>query len=125
MFAVCGGCSTVPAPSVARSNAAVPVEVFTGGDDGLTQRLADAIRSEFGRSARFTLALAPTSDLLRVTIPTNVGWKGVRGKTRVTYQLRLERAGRTVAESGGVCSEQDLRVCAKKVLEAATSAVSR
>jgi hypothetical protein len=121
ILALCSGCSTVVAPSVA--NDVVPVEVLTGGDDGLTQRLADAICSEFERSAHFTLIPAAGSETLRITIPTHVDWEQVSGRTRVTFRLKLERGGRNLRANGGRCWEEDLRECAHQVLGAATLAV--
>jgi hypothetical protein len=123
LMAVCGGCSTVTALP-AQPAAEVPVQIFTGGDDGLTHRLVDAIRSEFTRSARFTLASSDGPDALVVTIPTHVDWKEVGGKTQVTYQLQLQRAGRDLGKSSGECWDDELTVCAQKVLRAATVAVA-
>jgi hypothetical protein len=125
LVALCGGCSTARVHSGVSAIEPVPVEVISGGDDGLTQRLADAIRSEFRQSARFTLPLPAGPDALRVTIPTHVGWEKVGGSTRVTYRLRLERGGHKLAESGGFCPEENLRFCARTVVAAAERAISR
>ena len=125
LMAICGGCSTVLPHNVAQATKPTSVEIFTGGDDGLTQRLAEAIRSEFKQSGRFTLGVPSSADTLRVTIPTHVGWQDVGGGTRVTYQLRLDRGGRKLVESGGTCWEKELHVCARTVVKAATLAVRR
>jgi len=125
LFAVCVGCSAAPPPTTTLPTVAVPVEVWTGGDDGLTQRLGNAMRDEFRRSGLFTLAPTSTSHSLRVTIPTHVGWQEVGGKTLVTYKLRLARGERYFGETGGVCWENDLRTCARQVVQEATNAIAR
>ena len=121
----CCGCSTLTASSPSHPADATRVEVSTGGDDGLTHRLADAVRDEFKQSPLFVLAPAPTPGSLRVTIPTHVGWEQVGSRTRVTYQLRLDRGDRNFGESNGVCWEDELRTCARQVLKKATSAIAR
>ena len=115
-------CSTAGNDTLAVSHDAVPVAVSTGGDDGLTQRLADAVRSGFEHSARFKLSPAGTPNVLKATIPTHVGWKEINGRTRVSYQLRLERGDRHLGDSSGVCWENDLGACAAQMVEAASRA---
>jgi dienelactone hydrolase len=58
----------------------VPVAVLCDGDDGLTARLCDALKHDFGKSPDFTLEVAHKPRILIVRIPTNVGWKKVNGK---------------------------------------------
>jgi len=123
MLVACGGCSTVKAPLAA--HAAIPVEVWTGGDDGLTQRLADAVRDEFSQSARFVLAPASTPNAFRVSIPTHAGRSEVSGRTRVTYDILFETAEHRLDERSGSCWDDDLRECARMVVKQATVAVSR
>lgn len=125
ILALSCGCSTAPPIAVADATNVVPVQVLTRGDDGLTQRLADALRAEFARSAPFISATSSTSNPLLVTIPTHVGWEEVGGRTRVTYQVRLERMGSKLAESSGKCWEHNLSVCAHNVVSTATRAVGR
>jgi hypothetical protein len=103
----------------------VAVEVWTVGDDGLTQRLADAVRREFDYSARFKLAASGTPGALMVTIPTHVGGKGINGKTRVRYRVQFERDRRSMAVGGGACWDADLTVCAMQIVEAAGRAAAR
>jgi len=121
----CGGCSTLAASSPLHPSDTTPVEVWTGGDDGLTQRLADAVRDEFKQSSLFALAPASTPGSLRVTIPTHVGWEQVGGRTRVMYQLRLDRGDRNLGESSGVCWEDELRTCARQIVEATKNEIAR
>lgn len=117
----CGSCFA----TIAHPKGAVPVQIVTGGDDGLTQRLADAVREEFRHSAQFTLAMSPTPDSLIVTIPSHVRWEKVGDRTRVTYALTLQTGARRLGASGGVCWEDDLRTCARSIVAESTYAISR
>src|SRR5260370_18631148 len=56
------------------------VEFWHVGDDGLSQRLAGRVESEFERSPNFAIGSGKKPGTLVVTIPTNVEWKLV-GKT--------------------------------------------
>jgi hypothetical protein len=117
-------CSTAGNDTLAVSRGPVPVEFSTGGDDGLTLRLADAVRRGFRHTAHFKLSPAGTPNILKVTIPTHVGWKQINGRTRVSYQLRLERGGRYLGDSSGVCWETDLGACAAQVVQTASRATT-
>jgi len=109
--------SAHPLAESQRSTTPLAVEVWTGGDDGLTQRLAEVVKKEFRASSRFVLADAGTDGgALRVIIPTHVDWREVGPRTRVTYRLELERDGRRIALSGGACWEVELRQCARQVV---------
>jgi hypothetical protein len=100
-----------------------PVEIWTGGDDGLTQRLADAVADELRRSARFSYGEAgAVPDALKAVIPTHVRWREVGDKTRVTYRLELERDGRRRSARGGSCWEAELKRCAQQVVQTIATA---
>ena len=94
----------------------VLVEFWTGGDDGLTQRLAVEVRSELEQSPAFRLAGAHTPGALVVRIPTHVGWRRFDRRTRVTYQLEIDRAGRRLTRRSGNCWESDLALCARQII---------
>jgi hypothetical protein len=49
-----------------------PVEVWSGGDDGLTQRLKASIEKEFESSPDFQMSEGKKPGTLIVTIPSNV-----------------------------------------------------
>ena len=125
VLASCFGCSTVSTLIVANPGNVVPVSIFTGGDDGLTQRLAAAIEIEFFCSSQFARASGLSDNPLRVTIPTNVEWDKIGGSTRVKYQLRLERRGRKIVYNRGICLEREIQVCARQVVNAAARSIRR
>lgn len=116
------GCATPRNDAVASRSGFVPVNISTEGDDGLTQRLADAIRTDFGRSSVFRVTGAGTPSVLKVTIPT-VAWKQIGSRTRVTYQAIFERVGSRVIARGGVCWETELAACSAQIVKTASRAV--
>lgn len=94
-----------------------PVEVWTGGDDGLTQRLVDAVEDELRKSARFSVGEAgAVPGAVKVVVPTHVLWRKAGRETRVSYRLELERDGRRRGAGGGSCLETELRRCAQQVV---------
>ena len=64
-----------------------PIEVWRGGDDGLTARLQDQLESGFKSSSDFIVSSGKKPGTLFVTIPTNVAWKQVSGRTKVSYTV--------------------------------------
>lgn len=125
VFATVSACAAGAAPTAASSNNPIPVKIVTGADDGYTQRLSDAVRGKFEKSAAFTLAPASATNALIVTIPTHVEWQDVGRKRRISYKLRLERAGHLLEETAGTCWENELHVCAESIVDAAGGAVKR
>lgn len=98
-------------------SAPVPVEVWTGGDDALTQRFAVAVEDEFRTSPHFVLVNhGAAGGALKVVVPGHVGWRDFGSRTRVTYGLELEREGRRTKLSGGACWESDMRRCARQIV---------
>jgi hypothetical protein len=93
-------------------------EIRTGGDDGLTQRLADALRSAFATAPGFTADAS--SERLVVTIPTHVAWREVGGRTRVTYAVELALGAQSIRRTGS-CWETDMSICARQIVDAASA----
>ena len=125
LFICLSGCSTSRDhhPQHATNVPRTAVELWTGGDDGLTQRLAVAVREEFRTSDRFSLAeVGGTPEALKVIIPTHVAWRDVGNRTRVTYRLELERQGRRWVVKAGNCWETDLAHCAQQLVRTVAAA---
>lgn len=93
-----------------------PVAVHTGGDDGLTQRLAEAVREEFRRTPGYRLD--HTSTRMTVTIPTHVDWRRILGRTRVSYVADF-RSGDRESHMRGSCWEGRLSACARSIVRQA------
>ncbi len=96
------------------------VEVWRGGDDGLTSRFADAIEEAFQRAPEFSLSSGKVPGTLVVTIPTSLGWTQVGERTEVTYVVEFSRVpNETLRSSRGSCLENRLQDCVAQVLEEA------
>ena len=97
-----------------------PLEVWTESDDGLTQRLADAVRNEiFLRDSHRTIIGVPVN----VTILDHAKWREYRSRTEVRYSVVIEGNGK-VKRATGKCWEDALRVCAVQIADAAVRARS-
>lgn len=94
------------------------VAIVTVGDDGLTQRLADAVEAN-ARSARFTISTAGQPASLTIRIPTHVGWENVGSRMRVKYRAEFQRRGVTKSSTSGECWDNELSVCASQIVAAA------
>ena len=102
------------------------VEVWSGGDDGLTIRLRDAVEHAFSTSPDFQMSSGKVMGTLLVTIPTNVGWKRIGKKTRVLYKVDLSVAGgKNLGERTGACWDDDLQSCSKSIVKDSRNAVHK
>lgn len=96
---------------------ATPVEVWVGGDDGLTIRLADAVEQAIKASSSFTyVERGSVPDALSVGFPGHVTWAKVNGRIRVKYRVELGRQEQKVAEAEGACWESELQRCALAIV---------
>ena len=96
------------------------VEVWPGGDDGLTQRLKASIEEKFKSSVDFQTSEGKKPDTLIVTIPSNVPWRENGGRTQVVYVVNFtSETGRDLGTSKGVCWDNDLTICATRIVTAA------
>jgi hypothetical protein len=111
-------------PSEAAPAKPTTVIVLANGDDGLTQRLRDAIEGALKSSGAFTLSVGPVQPgTLVVKIPTNVPWKQVGGRTKVLYTVRFEQLdGHVIGKSEGSCWEGSLNTCATRIVKDAKTA---
>lgn len=122
------GASLIPTGGVidAAPANATPVEVWSGGDDGLTQRLRDALEHAFQSSPHFVLSSGKQSDALIVTIPTHVGWRDAGGRTQVTYTVTFASTDeRNLGTSKGSCWDDALARCTAHILRDAEIAAHK
>jgi hypothetical protein len=95
----------------------IPTDVLCNGDDGLTARLCDAVKEALRRSPDFTQDILEKPYILKVTIPTNVNWKTVDGKTKVLYSVEFSlTAEHDLGVAEGSCWDGKLRDCANQIL---------
>ena len=93
------------------------VEVWSGGDDGLTQKLRDSLEKTFQSSPEFQLSAGKRPGSLVVTIPSNVAWRQVKGRTRVVYAVEFASVdGFKLGSGKGECLEDDLVKCASRIV---------
>ena len=93
------------------------VEVWGGGDDALTVRLRDALKEAFGSSADFHLSSGERPGTLVITLPSNVGWKLVGGRTQVLYTADFASEGQNLGGSKGSCWDDALAKCAAQIVK--------
>jgi len=104
----------------------VTFDIRTGGDDGLTQRFADALDATFRGSGLFVLGSDGRPIDLVVTVPASLKWRRIGRRERVTYVAEFSgRGNQTLGESKGSCWDSDLPRCASQVLRDANVVLSR
>jgi hypothetical protein len=95
-----------------------PVEVFCGGDDGLTSRLRDASEQAFNATSDLPLATTDRHAVYKVVIPTNVDWKQVGSRTKVLYTIEVLKVDdKKVGTFNGFCWESDIRRCGTQIVD--------
>ena len=110
----------------AHSTKAIPVEVWPGGDDGLTLRLRASIEEEFKSSSAFALSSGKKPGTLIVTIPAHVGWKRVGKRMKVLYSIQFASInGKPLGRSKGSCWDDVLTKCSEKVVSDAVAAARK
>jgi len=104
----------------------VLVEVWRGGDDGLTRRLTDTAERAFKSSSRFVSSYGKKPGTLVVTIPTNVRWEKKSGRLKVIYKVTFDSADdKRLGARSGSCWETSLEKCAGQIVSEATRSASR
>lgn len=104
----------------------IRVEVWRGGDDGLTTRLGDAIEAAFQHSHRFVLSSGNLPRTIIASIPSNVRWKEVNGRTRVLYKIDFtDTHSAPIGQSTGECWDDQLQKCAEAIVRDAEKVANR
>lgn len=110
----------------AASNKPTFVEVWCGGDDGLTIRLRDVLENVFEASSDFVLSWGNKPGTLIVTIPTHVGWKEDGKRTRVFYNVVFTTVDdRPLGSYKGSCWDDAMKKCAYKIVKDAKVAARK
>jgi hypothetical protein len=104
----------------------MPVEVWTGSDDGLTQRLRQEIENKLKVSSDFVLSSGKRPGTLVITMPTHVAWKQMGTRTRLHYSMEFASAdGSPLGKSEGSCWEDDMAACAAQISVVSEKCVGR
>jgi hypothetical protein len=102
------------------------VEVWRGGDDGLTVRLSEALETAFRSSSDFALTTGTKPGTLMVVGPTNTRRKQVAARTEIVYAVEFASTdGRALGASSGSCWEVELQVCVVRIVEDAKAAAAK
>lgn len=103
-----------------------PVEVWTGGDDGLTQRLRYEIENRFKLSSDFVLTSGKKPGTLIVTIPTHVAWTTKGTRTHLRYRVKFSSSEDTeLGKSDGSCWEDKVAECETQIYRGAQRAARK
>ena len=113
-------------PQVAPDADRRPVDVRTNGDEGLTQRLSDALNKSLDKGSRIR-AMTPDdeSDLALVIISSGAP-EGKKFDYIVDLMKTSEKFGsRRIASLTGKCRESDLAACAADIVAAADRKIKK
>ena len=99
--------------------APITVQLHSASENKTTERFASAVIKEFNRDARFTRAGQGVPPAVSVTLPNQVGWERSLEWTRISYQARIDGAGRASRIIHGSCWNWNLRICAQQITNAA------
>jgi hypothetical protein len=103
-----------------------PVEVWTGGDDGLTQRLRHEIENKFKSSSDFVLSSGKKPETLILTIRTHVAWSQKGTRTHVRYKVEFSSSDDIgIGKSSGSCWDDSLAECAAQIYGGAQRAARK
>lgn len=104
----------------------IAVEVWTVGDDVLSLRLRDALESALSKSSEFTLSSGKKPGTLILTIPTNVHWKKIGARTKVSYIAEFTSVENTsLGSAKGSCWDDNFVKCASNILKQAKVAARK
>jgi hypothetical protein len=102
------------------------VELWVSGDDGLTQRLADALDKELKTSSDFSMSSGKKPGTLVITIPTHVQWKDIGKRTQVFYTVEFSSiSDQIIGASTGSCWDGEFKKCADQIMLDTKKAASR
>lgn len=101
------------------------IEVWRGGDDALTQQLADALESAFRASPNFSLSSGKKPGTLVITVP-HAGWKEIGQRLQVSYAVEFTSTDdRKLGRSAGWCWEDALKTCAAHIVNDSKTAARK
>ena len=102
------------------------VEVWSGGDDGLTQRLRDGLEKAFGSSPDFNLSSGKKQGTLVVTIPTHVKWMQVGKRTYIDYTVEFTSTNpHNLGTVTGSCWDDEITQCVAQIMSDARRAARK
>jgi hypothetical protein len=101
----------------AESRSPIAVEIIRSGDDGLTLRFADTLRTALLRSRTYRLSSREQPATLTFDIPRSLRWTEIDGRVQAQFQVDFKSGGsRILGTSRGTCWETELNACVARVL---------
>jgi hypothetical protein len=104
-----------------------PVQVWKQSDDGLTNKLAAAIKDAVKRSTHLTLSTSHKPGMLYLKVSPAL-WEEVGDHTRVTYFVHFARTTEesdSTAKSTGSCWDYQMEHCAAEIVKEAEAAARK
>lgn len=121
IFAIALLCTNAAGES---GNGKIPVEIWRGGDDGLTVKLADNLNEIFKASNTFTTGKFGTGESLLVKIKENVNLEDLDGRKKIKYSVSFEKkSGLVLHVSEAGCWADEISECAKDIHNAAVNLI--
>ena len=103
-----------------------PVQLWCVGDDVFSKRMCKAFVAAFESSPEFNLQEENKLGNLIVTIPENIGWKGVGKRTKITYVVEFSPSDKRVfLTRKGWCWHEEYAKCANQILKEAIVAARK
>ena len=116
----------MPLVDIAADSAkSIPVEVWSGSDDGVTLRLRDTLESALKSSTRFNLSFGKKPGTLVVDIPTHARWKQIGGRNRVFYSVEFSSGDQKLGADTGSCWDDEMPKCAARIVRNAQRVVGK
>jgi hypothetical protein len=93
------------------------LEFSQRGDDGLTQKISEAILSHLLSSGEFVLDSVESSQVVRLEVNGHAIWRQDGDRVDATVGLKLHRADGLAAGTTVRCYEDQVEVCGRAALE--------
>jgi hypothetical protein len=126
LFLLIGVILFLNSASLLASPKGIPIEVWSGGDDGLTQRFRDALERRFESSDEFVLSTGKKPGTLVATIPTHVQWVKQGSRTQLQYEVQFTSIDESrLGDSEGQCWEDEIANCTARAYRDAKRAARK
>jgi hypothetical protein len=94
------------------------VELWVGGDDGLTSQLGDAVERVLRSSPDFIMSSGHKLGTLIVTIPTHVQFEHIGERSKVFFTVNFSSIhNENLGSSKGTCMDNELVKCANQIIK--------
>jgi hypothetical protein len=106
-------------------DARAPVRINLVGDDGLTNKLREALESAIGERAHLRVASSDEHPELSIESESNVDWDRLAGQVVVIYTVYVSSKEAKRVRLTGACFDKDIAKCARDIVERSARFISR